>query len=66
MRHDVRGRGTLALPQRGFVLLAQGGSLMALTLNPKWGDMLIGVGKSGCAGLPSLQTVRAVLPHTAI
>ena len=40
MRHDVRGRGTLALPQRGFVLLAQGGSLMALTLNPEWGDML--------------------------
>lgn len=25
----------------------------------------IGVGKSGCAGLPSLQTVRAVFPHTA-
>ena len=40
MRHDVRGRGTLALPQRGFVLLAQGGSLMALTLNPEWGDVL--------------------------
>ena len=40
MRHDVRGRGTLALPQLGFVYLAQGGSLMALTLNPEWGDML--------------------------
>lgn len=25
----------------------------------------IGVGKSGCAGLPSLRTVRAVFPHTA-
>ena len=43
MRHDVRGRGTLALPQRGFVLLAQGGSLMALTLeffSHDSGDML--------------------------
>ncbi|MEM6472414.1 MAG: sigma-70 family RNA polymerase sigma factor, partial [Planctomycetota bacterium] len=27
---------------------------------------LIGVGKSGFAGLPSLRTVRAVLPHTAL
>ena len=26
----------------------------------------IGVGKSGCAGLPSLRTVRAVFPHTAL
>ena len=25
----------------------------------------IGVGKAGFAGLPSLQTVRAVFPHTA-
>ena len=36
----------------------------AAPANASW--ILIGVGKSGCAGLPSLQTVRAVLPHTAI
>ena len=29
-------------------------------------EVSIGVGKSGCAGLPSLRTVRAVLPHTAL
>ena len=37
------GRATIALPQRGFVLLAQGGSLMALTLeffSHDSGDML--------------------------
>ena len=32
MRHDMRGRGTIALPQRGFALFVQGGSLMVLTL----------------------------------
>ena len=30
------------------------------------GDSVIGVGKSGLAGLPSLRTVRAVFPHTAL
>ena len=30
------------------------------------GARKIGVGKSGLAGLPSLRTVRAVFPHTAL
>ena len=34
--------------------------------SPGWGGSIIGVGKSGLAGLPSLRTVRAVFPHTAL
>ena len=34
--------------------------------SPGRGGSNIGVGKSGLAGLPSLRTVRAVFPHTAL
>jgi len=34
---------------------------LLLSVAPK-----IGVGKSGFAGLPSLRTVHAVFPHTAV
>ena len=44
MRHDVRGRGTIALPQRGFALLAQGGSPEirdARRICPGWGIRIV-------------------------
>ena len=44
MRHDVRGarqrQRRAAWLRRSPSSLAQGGSPMALTLNPEWGDML--------------------------
>ena len=39
------------------------GNVSGLDANP---PTLIGVGKSGLAGLPSLRTVHAIFPHTAL